>query len=130
MRASRAALLLAVVAVSSNCGSDKTRPPAQPAGSNTASAALPESLALRTRGGIEVWFTLARQAADSSGRPCVERVMEIRRDDKRIPIPLLYTGQPPTLVNDSTIQATIWLHCRPGNVYRVDLRTGRPTRVP
>jgi hypothetical protein len=55
--------------------------------------------------------------------------MEIRRGAERIPIPLLYTGAPPTRVNDSTIEAAIWLHCHPGNVYQVNLRTGQPSRV-
>jgi len=39
------------------------------------------------------------------------------------------TGVPPTLVNDSTIRARIWLNCRPGNTYEVNLRTGTPTRT-
>jgi hypothetical protein len=55
--------------------------------------------------------------------------MGIRRDGKRTPIPLLYTGAPPRLVNDSTIEAAIWLNCRPGNVYQVNLRSGQPVRV-
>ena len=89
----------------------------------------PDALALTTRGGVEVWFTASRTARDASGRSCVERVMEIRFEGKRTPIPLLYTGSPPRLVNDSTIEAAIWLNCRPGNVYRVSLRTGQPLRV-
>jgi hypothetical protein len=97
------------------------------------SAAAPtrpaDSLALAAPGGVEVWFTDSRTARDSSGAACTERVMQIRRDGQRIPIPLLYTGQAPRLVNDSTIEAPIWLNCRPGNVYRVNLHTGQPTRV-
>ena len=87
-----------------------------------------DSLALRAPGGAEVWFTASRDAVDSAGRACVERVMEIRRDGQRIHIPLLYTGHPPVLLNDSTIRASIWLHCRPGNRYRISLRTGQPLR--
>jgi hypothetical protein len=55
--------------------------------------------------------------------------MEIRWSGKITAIPLLYTGAAPRLVNDTTIEAAIWLHCRPGNVYHVDLHTGRPVRV-
>jgi hypothetical protein len=55
--------------------------------------------------------------------------MQIRRGGQRLAIPLLYTGSMPRLVNDSTIEAPIWLNCRPGNVYQVDLKTGRPVRV-
>ena len=78
---------------------------------------------------VEVWFTDARAATDSAGNRCVERVLQIRREGRRIPVPLLYTGTAPRLVNDSTIEAPIWRHCRPGNVYRVSLRSGQPVRV-
>lgn len=88
-----------------------------------------DSLALTAPGGVEVWFTASRRATDSAGRPCVERVMEIRRASTRVAIPLLYTGSAPRLVNDSTLEAPIWLNCRPGNVYQVNLRTGQPVRV-
>lgn len=103
-----------------------------PAPDRTVASAAPapaDSLVLRTASGTEVWFTGARPAADSAGVACVERTMQIRRDSTRINIPLLYTGAAPTLVNDSTLEAAIWLHCRPGNVYRVNLRTGLPERV-
>ena len=46
----------------------------------------------------------------------------------RFAVPLLYTGEGPTLVNDSTMRAMLWNHCRPVAPYRVDLRTGRPVR--
>ncbi|MDX2193147.1 MAG: hypothetical protein NW201_07325 [Gemmatimonadales bacterium] len=92
------------------------------------SARLPDSLALAVPGGA-VWFTAGRDARAPSGAPCVERVMEIRRGAQRTAIPLLYTGETPRLVNDSTIEAHIWLHCTPGNLYRVNLRTGFPVHV-
>ena len=56
--------------------------------------------------------------------------MEIRQAGRRTPIPLLYTGAAPALVNDSTIRARVWLRCVPGSAYLVNLRTGVPTRVP
>ena len=103
---------------------------------DSASSALPatsvpaaDSLVLTAGPGVEVWFTDSREEKDTTGAPCVERVMEVRRAGRRIAVPLLYTGEAPRLVDDSTIEAAIWLHCRPGNVYRVNLATGYPTRV-
>ncbi len=90
---------------------------------------LGDSLALSVPGGVEVWFTDSRVATDSTGTRCIERVMEIRRAGESVPIPLLYTGKRPELVNDSTIRARIWLNCRPGNTYTVNLRSGEPRRV-
>ncbi|MFN8651055.1 MAG: hypothetical protein U0133_04030 [Gemmatimonadales bacterium] len=106
------------------------KPEPAPAADTTAAAPKPaDSLVLTTKQGTEVWFTDSRSARDSTGAPCTERVMQIRRDGQRIAVPLLYTGSTPRLVNDSTIEAPIWLNCRPGNVYQVDLKTGRPVRV-
>lgn len=99
------------------------------AASSVPSDSPADSLALTAGQGVEVWFTDTRQAQDSAGNACEERVLEIRRDGRRIPVPLLYTGGTPRLINDSTIEAPIWLHCRPGNLYRVNLHTGYPTRV-
>lgn len=121
------ALLLAVVATAA-CGPGREPGHARGA-TDTAMPGPADSLALSSPAGPEVWFTAARPAQDSTGRSCVERVMEIRRDGRRIPIPLLYTGSRPRLINDSTIEAAIWLRCRPGNVYRVSLTTGLPVRV-
>ena len=87
-----------------------------------------DSLALRTPTGTEVWFTLARSATRPDGRTCVERGIEIRSSGKRIAVPLLYTGDAPELLNDSTLRARLWTNCTPGDWYRVDLRTGRPGR--
>ncbi len=105
-------------------------PPARtPAAVATVPPPPPDSLALTAPGGVQVWFTGTRPATDSTGQACTERVMEIRREDRRIAIPLLYTGQVPRLINDSTLEVPIWLHCRPGNVYRVSLTTGQPVRI-
>jgi hypothetical protein len=121
------ALLLFVPACAvERTGRSKGTEPGATAGN--ASSAPADSLALVTPRG-EIWFSGAREATDASGAPCRERVMEIRQDGRRTPIPLLYTGEAPRLVDDSTIEAAIWLHCRPGNIYRVNLRTGQPVRV-
>lgn len=110
------------------CGS---KPGSRPTADTTAAtpARPADSLVLTTKQGIEIWFTDSRSARDSTGAPCTERVMQIRRAGQTIAVPLLYTGSTPRLVNDSTIEAPIWLNCRPGNVYQVNLTTGRPVRV-
>jgi hypothetical protein len=89
-----------------------------------------DSLVTVSSTGREVWFTLARAARAADGTACVERGLEIRSGEKRIPIPLLYTREPPVLLNDSTIRAVLWTNCRPGDAYRVSLETGRPVREP
>jgi hypothetical protein len=87
-----------------------------------------DSLVLTAEDGAEVWFTLARADRTPAGQSCWERGIEIRRAGGRTPVPLLYTGDPPALVNDSTLRATLWTHCKAGDSYLVDLRTGRPVR--
>ena len=128
-RAAGAVVLLGLLAA---CGGER-RPPVEAAPDSTAAATqfptLPDSLALRAPGGVEVWFTGARAATDSAGQGCIERGLTIVRGDSRKLVPLLMTGVPPTLVNDSTIRARIWLNCRPGNTYEVNLRTAIPTRT-
>lgn len=88
-----------------------------------------DSLALRLTGGGEIWFTDARTDRDSLGHSCLERVLEIRREGRRIPVPLLYTGEAPIPINPATIRARLWLRCRPMDSYDIDLESGRPTRA-
>jgi hypothetical protein len=96
-------------------------------------AAAPEApaaaLALRTPSGAEVWFGDAREGRDSTGATCVERTLEIRGPTGRRIVPLLYTLDTPTVLDDSTIRAHLFTDCRPGPAYRVDLRTGLPVRT-
>jgi hypothetical protein len=99
-----------------------------PARQDSPPAALRDSLVATAPGGVEVWFTLARNAIAPDGSGCVDRALEIRRGGQRIPVPLLYTAAAPSLVNDSTMRARLSDHCRPGDAYLVDLRTGRPVR--
>jgi hypothetical protein len=91
------------------------KPAAKPADSLAASAP-----------GVEIWFTLTRPARSATGAPCIERGLEIRRAERRIPVPLLYTGDSPRILNDSTMRAVLWNDCHPLTPYLVDLRTGRP----
>jgi hypothetical protein len=86
-----------------------------------------DSLVAAVPGGAEVWFTLARPDS-GDGRLCVDRAIEIRRGGKRVPVPLLYTGEIPEILNDTTLRARLSNGCRPGDAYLVDLRTGRPVR--
>lgn len=121
-------LLLAACAAPADRPAADTAAAAAPAGP-PAAPRLPDSLALTAPDGAELWFTDARAATAADGTPCVERVMELRRDGARTPIPLLYTAERPRLLNDSTAEAHIYLNCVPGNLYRIHLRTGHPTYV-
>ena len=86
-----------------------------------------DSLVATAPGGTEVWFTLARPDSGEGGR-CTDRAIEIRRGAARIPVPLLYTGTAPQMVDDTTLRASLSNRCRPGDSYLVDLRTGHPVR--
>lgn len=105
-------------------------PPDTPPGS--APAAAPSAPAaervLTAPGGVEVWFGDARDGRDSAGATCVERSLEIRGPAGRRIVPLLYTLDTPSVLDDSTIRARLFTNCRPGPTYRVDLRTGLPVR--
>jgi hypothetical protein len=92
------------------------------------SAAPADSLVATAPGGVEIWFTLAREGKAIDGSACTDRTLEIRREGKRIPVPLLYTGTAPEIVNDTTMRARLSKLCLPGDSYLVNLRTGRPVR--
>ncbi len=112
------------------CGADGEPPPAdapEPAGRPTVTWV--DSLVLTAPGGAEVWFTDGRAAQDSLGAACSERVLEIRTARDTVAVPLLYTGEAPTLENDSTLRARVWLDCQARALYHVNIRTGRPSRV-
>jgi hypothetical protein len=101
----------------------------KPAAADSATRVPPsDSLVLTNARGVEVWFTLAREATGADGRQCMERGLEIRQGVKRLQVPLLYTGAPPVLLDDSTMRAILWTHCRPGDAYLVNLRSGHPVR--
>ncbi len=106
-------------------GDDKVE---QGAAESAQAPALGDSLVATAPGGVEIWFTLSREGKAADGTPCTDRTMEIRRGDTRVPVPLLYTGAAPELVNDSTIRARLSNLCAPGDAYLVDLRSGRPVR--
>ena len=104
------------------------KPAASPPAADAAAAAPPaDSLVATAPNGAEIWCTLSRSDSGETGR-CIARAVEIRRGGTRTPVPLLYTGWAPEIVNDTTFRARLADHCRPGDAYLVDLRTGRPTR--
>lgn len=119
-------LLGAVVFAGLGCG-DRSPDSAAVAGERVSPPPPADSLVATAPGGVEVWFTLARPDS-ADGRSCVDRTIEIRRGGKRLPVPLLYTGEPPQVLNDTTLRARLSNDCRPGDAYLVDLRTGRPVR--
>ena len=79
--------------------------------------------------GVTVWFTVAREATDSAGMPCLERALEIRRDTSRAGVPLLYTREAPTLLDPGAMRAVLYNHCTAGPAYRVDFATVSPRRI-
>jgi hypothetical protein len=54
-----------------------------------------DSLVISNARGFEVWLTLARTAKGPDGKQCVERGLEIRHGETRVPVPLLYTASRP-----------------------------------
>jgi hypothetical protein len=93
-------------------------------------AALPaDSLVLQGPGGVEVWFTLAREATSPEGEPCLERALEVRADSTSRGVPLLYTREAPTLLGDDAIRAVLYNNCAAGAAYRVDFATVSPRRI-
>lgn len=88
-----------------------------------------DSLVLTAPQGQQIWFTDGREARDEAGARCIERVMEIRTPLDTFPVPLLYTGEAPTVVDDSTLRARVWLDCQGRALYHVSVHTGRPSLV-
>jgi hypothetical protein len=117
-------LLLAVLTLA-GCG-DRA-----PARSSDAAAVAPTAgeLALQVSDSVSIWFTSARTDTSADGMECRERTMEIRVHGRTIPVPLLYTAELPRITSDSTIEAHVWRHCVPADLYRVNLKTGQPTRA-
>jgi hypothetical protein len=116
--------LILLVALVGACRAEE-RPRSQ---DTAGTPSVPDSLVATGKDGMEVWFTLTRVGLAPDGSSCVERGLEIRRGDTRIQVPLLYTGAAPVLLDQSTMRAELWNHCRPVGTYLVDLRSGRPVR--
>ena len=113
-----------VVAVLS-CGG----PPAgEPRANQDSTPAPADTLVLRA-GAVEVWWTAARSAVSATGDPCIERALEIRRNGERRTVPLLYTRETPTVLDDTTMRAVLYTACAPVGAYRVDYATASPRRM-
>ena len=117
------ALILLVAVVGACRGEARSRPHGA-----AAPPSVRDSLVATSKDGMEVWFTLTRVGLAPDGTSCAERGLEIRRGNTRIQVPLLYTGAAPVLLDQSTMRAELWNHCRPVGTYLVDLRSGRPVR--
>ena len=118
--------VIALAALATSCGTgrnDQSTPQ-----DSTSAVVSSDSLVVSGPGGVEIWYTHSRAGKRADGSECLDRAIEIRRGDKRIPVPLLYTGETPRIVNDSTARAILYTGCRAGDAYLVDLRNGRPTR--
>jgi hypothetical protein len=115
------------VAVLGGLACGKPAPPPPASADSVATGPAADSLVATAPGGSEIWFTLSRSDSGDTGR-CTARAVEIRRGGARIPVPLLYTSATPEILNDTTFRASLSDHCRPGDSYLVDFRTGRPTR--
>ncbi len=88
---------------------------------------IADSLIATGPGGTEVWFTLARTDRGPGSVTCRDRTIEFRHGATRTPVPLLYTEQAPRFVDDSTVEAVLYLACRPVARYLVNVRSGQPT---
>ena len=124
----RGRILFGLAALSVSCGQDTSPASRQAHSADSARVQPVAGRVLTAPGGVEVWFGDTRPSRDSAGTACTERTLEIRGPTGRRIVPLLYTLDTPTVLDDSTILARLYTDCRPGPVYRVDLRTGLPTR--
>jgi len=125
---SRRGVVLCGVLVQAVACTTKDEAVEQGAAAEDRAPAPADSLVATAPGGVEVWFTLAREGEAADGTRCIDRAIEIRRGANRVQVPLLYTGTAPELVNDSTMRARLSNQCVPGDAYLVDLRSGRPVR--
>ncbi len=87
-----------------------------------------DSLVLQV-GAIEVWFTDAREERSATGESCLERALEIREGAERRQVPLLYSREAPTPIDDTTMRAVLYRRCEPAAAYRVDYATASPRRI-
>ena len=124
----RGRILFGLAALSVSCGQDTSPASRQTHSADSARVQPVAQRVLTAPGGVEVWFGDERPSRDSAGTACTERALEIRGPAGRRIIPLLYTLDTPTVLDDSTIRARLYTDCRPGPMYRVDLRTGLPIR--
>jgi hypothetical protein len=118
---------LLVIASCTLAACSAPKPSAQAADSTSTSVvALQDSKVLRMNDGAEIWLAAGRTDTSATGEICTERLFELRREGKSIPVPLLYSMGAPTIVNDTTVRAALYRHCVPSAWYLVSTRTGQP----
>lgn len=91
---------------------------------------LADSLVLTLADGNSVWMTEGRRGTDAAGAGCLERTLEVRRGDRRLKVPLLYTLEAPTRIDDTTFRAELYRDCVRMSAYRVSVRDAMPYRIP
>lgn len=122
-------LRTAAVAGLAACSGEEAGQPRPPVDRPVAEAGPADSLVLVV-GTDSVWHTLSRASTGAAGERCLERTLEIRRAGRAaVRVPLLYTRDVPRVIDDSTLEARVFLNCAPADRYRIDMRTGQPTRI-
>ena len=103
MMGARPLALSLLAAVLLGCRAEPPAAAAPPAETraNPEYPALPDSLVLKAPRGVEVYFAGARVGTDSAGSTCMERGLVLVHEGTRTLVPLLMTGAPPILVNDT-----------------------------
>lgn len=109
----------------SACGDSSRHPPAV-ADTTAQAGTVADSLVMTLADNTSVWFVAGRPDTSNTGEVCAERLLELRRGDRHLPVPLLYTLGVPKAINDTTLRAALYRHCEIQAWYRVDTRTGLP----
>jgi hypothetical protein len=126
----RAMATLPLAAVIAGCGARGEPPPTTLPPVDAGTVQLPDSLVLTLPGGNTIWLTEGRRSADSTGKECVERSIEVRRESYRLKVPLLYTLDLPTPLDDTSFKAELYRGCLRMDSYRVLVRDGMPYKLP
>lgn len=112
------------------CGARGEPPPTTLPPVDAGTVHLPDSLVLTMPGGATVWLTEGRKRADSTGTECIERTIEVRRENYRMKVPLLYTLDLPTVLDDTSFRALLSRGCSRMDAYRVFIRDAMPYKIP
>ena len=89
----------------------------------------PDTMVLRMPDSAEVWYTGSMLDTAATGESCFERTVEIRRDGRRTPVPLLYTMGELEVLDDTTVRAVLVRDCAKHDTYLVNTRTAQPRRA-
>ena len=122
--------VLASAMIIAGCGARGEPPPNTLPPVDAGTVQLPDSLVLTLAGGNTIWLSTGRRGADSTGKECVERSVEVRRASYRFKVPLLYTIKAPVPLDDTSFRAELYRDCARMASYRVLLKDGMPYRLP